>query len=130
MKAESVVLKFVDAINDADLERLVSLLTDRHVFIDSDGSEIVGAEPVLEAWSRFFSMVADYRVRVQETFHSGSTVVLIGSASGTPRLDGVPEPERRWSVPAAWRAVVDGDRLARWQVFVNPEPILEAAGLG
>jgi uncharacterized protein (TIGR02246 family) len=127
MKVEKVALRFVDAIHGADLEGLAALMTDDHVFVDSDGSRIVGRESVLEAWSAYLSMMSDYRVDVQEIFSSEDTVVLIGRATGTFTIGGTPDPASCWVVPAAWRAVVESDRVAVWQVFVNPEPILAAA---
>ena len=33
--------------------------------------------------------------------------------------------ENHWVVPAAWRVVVEGDKVAVWQVYVNPERMVE-----
>jgi ketosteroid isomerase-like protein len=59
MSVETVVLQFVDAINTADLERLAALMTEGHVFIDSD-----------------------YRVVVNETYGAANTTVLVLAAMG------------------------------------------------
>lgn len=126
MRVETVVLKFVDAINHADLGRLAALMTESHVFIDSDGSQVAGRASMLDAWSQYFSMMHDYRVAVRETFSSANTVVLVGTAEGAWATSASSGGEGRWSVPAAWRAVVDGAAIAVWQVFVNPEPIRAA----
>ena len=126
MNVEEVALAFVDAINHANVDRLAALMTDEHAFIDSDGSRTIGRESMRKAWSQYFSMMPDYRVTVEETFRSGETMVLIGTATGTYAPAGQPHAGRRWSVPAAWRAVVSADQVAVWQVFVNPEPILAA----
>jgi ketosteroid isomerase-like protein len=123
---ETIVLRFVDAINQADVARLGALISESHIFIDSDGSQVAGRASVLGAWSQYFSMMQDYRVTVRETFRSADTVVLLGTAEGAWRRSGSSGGERRWSVPAAWRAVVHGEALAVWQVFVNPEPIVAA----
>jgi len=124
-KVEAVkrVLEFVSAINRADLAALGAMTSDDHSFIDSDGSRLAGREAVLDAWRRYFSMVPDYTIAVEETYSRGTTVVLIGTATGTYSSDGRIKDENRWSVPAAWRAVVKGNRVATWQLFVNPEPI-------
>jgi len=126
MRAEDVVLRFVDAINRADVDRLAALMTDDHVFVDSDGTRTAGRDVMREGWAGYFAMMADYRIAVAETYSSGATVVVVGTASGTYVGGGPPRPENRWSVPAAWRGVVKGDRVAEWQVFVNPEPIRAA----
>jgi len=120
-----LVLKFVDAIKGADVEAIYGLMSDDHRFIDSDGPEISGRDAMREGWVGYFSMVPDYKIEVQETLSDKQTVVLIGTATGTYSPDGKLNPDDRWNVPAAWRAVVKGDRIAVWQVFVNPEPILQ-----
>jgi steroid delta-isomerase-like uncharacterized protein len=126
MESAEVVLQFVAAINEADVDRLAALMTEDHVFVDSDGSKTTGRDRMREAWSRYFSMMRDHRINVEETFSSGNTVAVIGLATGSCATAGRPSTVRRWSVPAAWRAVVERGRIATWQVFVNPEPILAA----
>jgi len=122
------VVSFVDAINAADVARIANLLTDDHVFVDSDGSEIQGRERMREAWLQYFRLMPAYAITVRETFCKGETVVLVGSASGTCARHGSGTRGNEWSVPAAWRAVVRDQRVAVWQVFVNPEPIIRAMG--
>jgi ketosteroid isomerase-like protein len=117
--------RFVEAINEADIRTMGEMMSGDHVFVDSDGTELHGREVVLDAWRRYFSMMPEYTIEVEETFRREGTVVIVGRAAGTYAVEGPPRPEDRWSVPAAWRAVVAGDRIAVWQVFVNPEPILE-----
>jgi len=130
VNAEDVVHRFVEAINHADPARLAALMTEDHVFVDSDGTEVSGRAAMLDAWTRYFSMMRDYRVVVQETYVSSDRVVLVGRASGAWADAADSVGAGRWSVPAAWRAVVEGDRVAVWQVFVNPEGIAAARGSG
>ena len=40
MAAKQVVRRFVDASNRAGTDRLAALMTDRQVFLDSDGSRV------------------------------------------------------------------------------------------
>jgi hypothetical protein len=47
--------------------------------------------------------------------------MLAGQAEGTFVQDRILRPENHWRVPAAWRAVIVGDKVALWQVYVNPE---------
>jgi ketosteroid isomerase-like protein len=123
MTALKTVLDFVDAINRADAERLGGMMSDDHSFIDSDGTRTTGRPSVEDAWRRYFTMMPDYKIAVEETYSRGSVVVLIGTASGTYAAGGELKDENRWCVPAAWRAVTKGNRIAVWQLFVNPEPI-------
>ncbi len=123
MDAKDLVLRFIDAINRRDVEAVAGLLAEDHVFIDSLGAEVHGREAMREGWRAYFSMVPDYAITVSEVLVWGETVVVLGSASGTYSSGGPPRAEDRWSTPAAWRAVVAGDRLALWQVFADNEPI-------
>jgi hypothetical protein len=125
MTPEEVALAFVEAINSTRAENLAGLMTRDHVFIDSDGTEVRGRERMRQGWAEYFAMVPDYRIEVAEKFARDDTVVLLGTATGTFHENGVLNPENRWAVPAAWRVVVDGDKVAVWQLYVNVEPMLE-----
>jgi uncharacterized protein (TIGR02246 family) len=126
MTIKQAVLRFVDAINSGDVGGLALLMTENHVFVDSDGSKTTGREAMQKSWSQFFSMVPGYRIDVEETLRLENKVVLIGVASGGCGVVEDDRTGRSWAVPAAWRAVVEGHRIAVWQVFVNPEPIRAA----
>jgi hypothetical protein len=122
MNATDVALQFVEAINSGDVDRISSLMATDHLFIDSGGRQLHGQDAVRDAWSRYLVMFPDYRVEVREALSDLQTVVLLGRASATFPTEGQLHPENRWSVPAAWRAVVSDDRIAVWQVFADNEP--------
>ena len=123
MYAVDIVLHFVKAINRADLRMLSTFMAKDHLFIDSDGTETRGRKAMRGAWGRYFAMMPDYHIDIDETYCSGGTVVLIGRASGTYAVEGKLRARNRWSVPATWRAVVIANQVGVWQVFTNPEPI-------
>ncbi len=123
MRPEEVALSFVNAINAHVADDLAELMTEDHVFIDSDGTEVAGRQVMCEGWKDYFTMVPDFKVQVQDTFSRDSTVVLVGTSEGTFSEDGTLRPQNHWSVPAAWRATIDGTKVAVWQVYVNPEPM-------
>jgi ketosteroid isomerase-like protein len=114
---------FVDAINAGSIDKLAAMMTEDHVFIDSDGTKSLGKSRMVAGWSDYFAMVPDYRIIVTGEFRSEGTVVLTGEAEGTFTFDGALRPENHWKVPAAWRAVVEAGKVALWQVYVNPEPM-------
>jgi hypothetical protein len=116
---------FVDAINAGSIDKLAAMMTEDHVFIDSDGTKSLGKSKMVAGWSDYFAMVPDYRIIVMGEFCSEGTVALTGEAEGTFTLDGVLRPENHWKVPAAWRAVVEAGKVALWQVYVNPEPMFK-----
>lgn len=112
-----------DAVNAADVTRICNIMTEDHLFVDSDGTETRGRERMRQSWVQYLLMMPDYQIQVRESFCKAETVVLTGAAIGTYAPDGTLAARNRWSVPAAWRAVVRDERVAEWQVFVNPEPI-------
>jgi ketosteroid isomerase-like protein len=121
MKPEGVATAFVAAINSHQIEALSELMTDGHVFVDSDGSKKIGRQAVCQAWAGYFSIVPDYRIIIDEKLVRGDTVVILGRAEGSLVRDGAIEEENHWSVPVAWRVTVEGARVTLWQVYVNPE---------
>lgn len=123
MTPVDVVLRFVRAINAKDVERLATLMTDDHRFVDSLGAQVAGARKMREAWTAYLRMVPDYRIDVRETYCNGEVIVLLGAACGTYTSDGTLRPENAWETPAAWRAVVSGDKVAEWHVYADNEPI-------
>ena len=51
----------------------------------------------------------------------GDTMLLAGEAGGT--IDG-----EAWRIPAAWKVVIRGGRVAEWQVFADNKPVYEILG--
>ena len=114
------------AVNSHQIDALSELMTDDHVFVDSDGSRKAGRQSVCEAWAGYLSMVPDYRIFIDETLVRNDTVVILGRAQGAFSREGAVTPETHWSVPVAWRVKVDGDRVSLWQLYVNPEVMRRA----
>lgn len=110
---------FVAAINSGEISRLVGLMTPKHTFVDADGSEHVGRDQMSSGWQGYFDLVPDFEIEVCDRFKDNDTVILLGRASGTFLQKGKLKPENHWSVPAAWRVVVDSDRVAVWQLYAN-----------
>ena len=119
MTALEVAETFVLAINTGDANRLARLMTAEHVFIDADGSEHAGRDRVQLGWREYFDLVPDFRIKVTDHFATKQTVVLLGQADGTFVQHGALKPENHWSVPAAWRVIVDAELVAVWQLYAN-----------
>jgi hypothetical protein len=100
-------------------------MTPDHRFIDSDGTEYSGCDQVRRGWESYFAMVPDYKISVKDVFARDNTVVLLGITEGTFENNGTLDAENHWEVPAAWRVLVEGDRVAAWQLYVNPIPMQE-----
>ncbi len=120
---KEVALSFVDAINSHDVDRLSELMTEDHTFIDADGTRVCGRQRMKQGWVDYYTMVPDFDIHIDETYLGENIVVFLGTAEGTFSQAGALLPENHWAVPAAWRAVVVGSRVAVWQLYVNPEPM-------
>jgi ketosteroid isomerase-like protein len=106
--SERPVIAFNEAINRRDLESLRRLMTDGHVFIDSDANVVAGKEQVLRAWEGFFDAFPDYRNEWSRVVATGDTLIAVGRSvcATEPALDG----------PALWTATAADDKVAEWRV--------------
>jgi ketosteroid isomerase-like protein len=126
MTSLEVAEQFVAAINAHDVERLASLMTTDHRFIDSLGTVTEGREAMRAGWKFYFSMVMDYAIEVSASFaatNGRAEIVLTGSASGSYWSNGKKQPNSFWRTPVACRAVERDGQIAEWQVFADNEPI-------
>src|SRR5881409_650988 len=100
MTAQNVAEQFVTAINAHDVERLASLMTSDHRFIDSLGSAVEGRASVRAGWQFYFGMVPDYHLAISRYFpaEDGSgEAMLAGVATGSYWLSGIRRPGSSWS---------------------------------
>ena len=63
-----------------------------------------------------------------ETCHDWERRIAGADAAPEPfspdgNVDGRLEAENRWETPAAWRAVIEHDRVAEWRVYADLEPL-------
>jgi ketosteroid isomerase-like protein len=129
VSSEDVVRAFVDAVNAHDVDALDRLMTEDHVFVDALGSQVAGRAAMLQAWTKYFALVPDYRIHVDEMLSRGGTVAAFGRAGGTyapaPPLDAA----NAWETPAAWRAEVRDGRVALWRVYADNLPMRKLMGV-
>jgi ketosteroid isomerase-like protein len=118
-----IVEDFVKAINQQDVEIIGRMMSVNHRFIDGMGEVIQGNEQMKQAWIAYLKMMPDYHIDIRDVIISGRTVIILGQACGTYTTDGNLKPENFWKIPAAWRAVVLGDKIQEWQVFADNEPV-------
>ncbi len=121
---------FVDRINAHDVLGLAALMTEDHRFVDSLGNVVDGREGMKGGWSAYFGMVPEYRLAAEQWLADGSTVVMLGIASGTYSLNGSLNPTERWATPVACRATVRGNLVAEWRVYADNEPIRQLMRTG
>jgi len=114
----AIFRQFVTAINNHAVAILTSLMTPDHVFVDSLGNRAQGAATMEAGWRGYFAMCPDYWIRTDDVAANDAVVLAAGEAGGT--IDGV-----AWRTPAAWKAVIQGDRVAEWRVVADNKPVYE-----
>jgi ketosteroid isomerase-like protein len=125
-----VARAFVDRINAHDVPGLVALMTEDHRFVDSLGNVVDGREAMKGGWVAYFGIVPDYQLAAEQWLADGSTVVMLGIASGTYSPDGSLDSKHRWTTPVACRAKMRGDLVAEWHVYADNEPIRQLMRTG
>jgi ketosteroid isomerase-like protein len=113
--SKETILAFIDAINARDVEALGALMTDDHTFMDPYGSEVTGRETMLAGWRGYFEWFPDYQIEVNDIFERDNEFAMFGFAGGSFKGNA----DRKWRLPAAWRAVVRDGRIALWQVVAD-----------
>jgi ketosteroid isomerase-like protein len=121
--AKSVAQAFIRAINRQDVDAIADLLTEQHRFIDSMGTLFEGRETLRRGWTKYFQLVPDYTVAIEETFCDGAVIVMLGMAQGTYAPNGDLKPENHWTTPTAFRAFVEDGKVAEWRVYCDNEPV-------
>ncbi len=107
-----VALKFNEKINQRDLDGLVELMTDDHIFVDNSGNETKGRNVMKEGWREFFKKYPDYQNIFTSATVQNNVVVMVGYSSCSNKLlDG----------PSVWTAKVHSGLVSEWRVhWLNP----------
>ena len=114
-----VVEDFIAAINRRDPGGICELMTEDHTFVDSMGTTASGHDHMLAGWQEYYRMFPDYEVQVEQMVADKDLVAVFGSTSGTYNGKRGLVEENRITMPAAWRAVVAGDKIKYWQVYAD-----------
>lgn len=107
-----VALKFNEKINARDLEGLVELMTEDHIFIDIPGEVSKGRDVMKAGWHDFFTTYPDYRNIFTRVQVDNDFVVMVGySSCSYDPLDG----------PSLWSAKVHEGRVSEWRVYEDTD---------
>lgn len=117
MIRKEVIQSFIQQINLQSVEGICSLMTDNHIFIDNIGNEHKGKEKMREGWKSYFDMFPDYKIEITEMMHIENSFLLCGFAQGT--FQNSKEKEAYFKIPAAWKAIIEGEKIKLWQVFAD-----------
>jgi hypothetical protein len=114
-----VINDYIEAINTADVDKICDLLSDDHVFVDSQDNRFAGIEKMRIGWTRYFEMFPDYKIEIEETIEKDKIISLFGYASGTYKNLVNKENSNFWRIPAAWKVIVKENRIKLWQVYAD-----------
>jgi len=120
-----VARKFIQAINEANVDHICALMTDDHLFIDSQDNRVIGKDNMREGWMGYFALFPDYKIEVQETFEKENKISLTGYASGTYKNFKNEQNSNHWRIPAAWLAEIHNGKIKQWQVFADNSVVIE-----
>jgi len=114
-----IVQEFIQAINTADVSELNDLMSEDHLFIDAHDNRVKGRDAMLEGWKGYFSMFPDYKIEITEIAEFDSFICVLGYAGGTYKNIKNSENTNYWRVPAAWKVIVENDKVKHWQVYAD-----------
>jgi ketosteroid isomerase-like protein len=110
---------FASAINEHSTEKVYSLMTDDHQFIDAQGNKLIGKDKMKAAWAGYFQFFPDYKIEVTDVFIVGDTIAAFGFAEGTYKGIKTDQNKNYWKLPAAWKAVIENGKVKLWQVYAD-----------
>lgn len=125
--SDAVAREFIARINRHDAAAVVALCTADHRFIDSLGVQLTGRAAIEQAWKGYFALFPDYRIELDEMLTAEGVVLMSGWASGSLASA---RGTAAWRIPAAWRARVQGELIAHWQVYADNKPVYELLAHG
>jgi len=117
-----IVLLFIEAINSADIDSIVNLMSEDHIFIDSGDGKYQGKENMKQGWIEYFKMFPDYRIEITDIIDKGSHIGVFGYANGSYQGSG----NCRFRIPASWKAIVKDQRIKHWQIYCDTGTIEKA----
>lgn len=121
--ALQVVRAFIAKINAHTTDGLAALMTDDHRCVDTFGATGQGREVVRQLWRAHFTNVPDYKIVCKHMISEDYIIAIFGTVSGTYQHSSTKVAPQSWEVPAAWKAVVHGTRVAEWHTYYGVPPV-------
>ncbi len=128
MNPRDTALAFVEAINSHSVGAIAEMISDNHTLVDSLGTVVAGREEIRKAWIGYFYLVPDFSISCDRVLEEGDTVAIFGTADGTCRVGSRVDPSNHWSIPASWLVSIEGNKVVRWQIFADNEPVRKILG--
>jgi len=122
---KAIVIRFVKAINDHDVNEIVRLMSEDHIFIDGAGNKSVGKKGMQEGWKGYYELFPDYQIEVSDITENESVFGLFGYACGTYKNLVNKLNSNFWRIPASWKAIVENNKIKHWQVYCDYSELLK-----
>jgi ketosteroid isomerase-like protein len=116
---KDIAIKFIEAINNHNVDEIVDLMSEDHLFIDAYGDKYIGKKGMKEGWQRYYELFPDYRVEISEIIESDSLIGLFGYASGTYKNIKDESNSNFWKTSASWKSVVKNKKIKHWQIYCD-----------
>jgi limonene-1,2-epoxide hydrolase len=116
---KAIVIKFVKAINDHDVNEIVNLMSEDHIFIDATNHKTVGKTEMKEGWKRYYKLFPDYRIDISDITENESVIGLFGYANATYKNLTNELNSNFWRISASWKAIVEDNKIKHWQVYCD-----------
>lgn len=122
---KAIVIRFVDAINDHNIDKIVDLMSEDHIFIDACGDKYVGKKGMKDGWKGYYALFPDYKIDISDIIVNDSIIGLFGYASATYKNIKDESNGNFWRIPAAWKAIVENNKIKHWQVYCDYSKLLK-----
>jgi ketosteroid isomerase-like protein len=122
MKSEStksIVIRFVKAINDHNVNEIVNLMSEDHIFIDAMDHKSVGKKGMKEGWEGYYELFPDYQIEIFDITENESVTGLFGYVNATYKNLTNELNSNFWRIPASWKAIVENNKIKHWQVYCD-----------
>jgi ketosteroid isomerase-like protein len=114
-----IVNRFIKAINDHNVEEIVNLMADDHLFIDAQDLKHAGKEGMGVGWTSYYELFPDYLIEITEIYENDAVFGLFGYAQGTYKNIMNESNSCFWRTPASWKAIVENGKIKHWQVYCD-----------
>jgi ketosteroid isomerase-like protein len=109
-----VARRFVDCINERDLDGLAALMSRDHTLAVFDEEPLAGKDANVDAWRGYFESFPRYVISPHRIAERNGAVAILGHTTGSHL--GLADDEER-ELTLIWIASVDRGTVTRWQLM-------------
>jgi len=121
----NIILEFINHINRHDVDAIASLLSDDHIFTDTDNNTVIGKENMKTAWKLYFDWFPDYTIEISDIIQGETCIAAFGFASATYLNLHNEQKSNHWHIPASWKIILENEKIKLWQVYADTKIIFD-----